>query len=153
MTVKAERLTTLNEGIEEATKTAKDVASNLNKLDHIGKPSIAKAPLARPTHTAAAFDTGSGRAFVDVSRFNKQSLQPSEIAPQLRQALPLKSLEAWRTTNCAEFNAVNQALKSGAKVENLVFAVVNVEKGTIAIPCNNCSIWIELLKIKHAKLP
>ncbi len=94
-----------------------------------------------PSKTSAVLDRSTGEIYKDFSRFNKASLQPPKIADTLRTAMSPKSLETWRTTNCAEFNAVNNALLDGAKPENLVVRTIFSDTLKNAPPCKNCIVF------------
>ena len=120
-------------------QTARNIASNLSKLSE------------SPTVTSVVADSSTGAAYPGISLGNKPSVQPTVIAHALKQALPKESLEDWLVTNCAEFNAVNNALLNGAKIENLTVATIWTRSGGIAAPCQNCSVWIQTLGIKIAK--
>ncbi len=56
--------------------------------------------------------------------------------------MPNPSLEKWSVANCAEFNAVNNALINGAKIGNLDVGTVMVKKGQAFQMCRICQITI-----------
>lgn len=61
-------------------------------------------------------DSKTGKTYVGANR-GISSLD--EVHPELKARLPKETLEDWKTFNCAECDAFNKALKSGAKWENL----------------------------------
>jgi cytidine deaminase len=90
-------------------------------------------------------------AYPGISLGKVKAAQPTDISDVLKRALPEESLTDWQITNCAEFNAVNNALLNGAKLENLTVATVWTDTGAVAPPCANCSTWISKLGINVAK--
>lgn len=56
--------------------------------------------------------------------------------------MPNPSLEKWPVVNCAEFNAVNNALNSGARIGNLDVGTVMVKTGQAFPMCRNCQVTI-----------
>ena len=56
--------------------------------------------------------------------------------------MPTRSLETWAIENCAEFKAVNNELKSGARLNNLEVHTVLVKTGEAFPMCQNCQITI-----------
>jgi len=68
-------------------------------------------------------------------------IKGDEIHPQLKKMLPEESLNNYKLGNCAECDAVNQALHAGSKVDDLKMYTVGVRKDgtTFAKPqCENC---------------
>jgi cytidine deaminase len=53
--------------------------------------------------------------------------------------------------NCAEFNAVNNALLNGARAKDLVVKTVHTVTQEGVVPCANCSEWLLKLEIKVAR--
>lgn len=51
-----------------------------------------------------------------------------------------ESFELWSVDNCAEINAVDQALKNGANMEDIFIRTVNFKTGEFAEFCDNCKI-------------
>lgn len=48
-----------------------------------------------------------------------------------------ESFELWPVDNCAEINAVDQALKNGGKREDIFIRTVNFKTGKFAEFCDN----------------
>ncbi len=54
--------------------------------------------------------------------------------------MPEVSLHKWPVANCAEFNAVNNALHAGVKIENMTI-YTNISNDMPPFPrCDNCLI-------------
>lgn len=51
-----------------------------------------------------------------------------------------ESFELWPVDNCAEINAVDQALKNGAKMEDIFIRTTNFKAGEFADFCDNCKV-------------
>jgi RHS repeat-associated protein len=86
-----------------------------------------------------AYDKVSRKAFF--GRNGGIKISNSDIHPVLKEKLPNESLELWKVDNCAECDAINQALHNGAKWENLKMHTIGVKKdgGTFVKPkCKNC---------------
>lgn len=70
--------------------------------------------------------------------------------------IPKESLEKWTVTNCAECDALNKAIKNGAKVENLEQHSVKIDAKTGAISdierCENCKITTKDIKTTSDKV-
>ena len=73
-----------------------------------------------------------------------------DINPDLKKLLPKESLEKWSVTNCAECDALNQALKNGADIKDLEMHTVKIDKKTGVITdferCENCKITTKDIK-------
>jgi hypothetical protein len=58
--------------------------------------------------------------------------------------------DAWNVENCAEVSAAHQAIMGGVKFENIRFHTVTTKTGSLAPPCQNCSItFAELFDIMN----
>jgi hypothetical protein len=66
----------------------------------------------------------------------------NNINKVLQNRMPNPSLEKWPVANCAEFNAVNNALNSGARIGNLNVGTVMVKTGQAFPMCRNCQVTI-----------
>lgn len=56
--------------------------------------------------------------------------------------LPPKTLNRYPLGNCAEVDAINQALNAGAKMENIYISTIHTYKGHVGEPkeaCENCT--------------
>lgn len=75
-----------------------------------------------------------------------------DLHPQLFELLgKLDKVEPWKTSNCAEVQAVNHALEAGLKLTELLI-------GTTKQLCNQCNSWLEKIpdrsfyRVKKAKI-
>ena len=57
----------------------------------------------------------------------------SSINPQLTKLLPKESLEKWNVTNCAECDALNNALNAGADIKNLEMHTLKLDAKQLLI--------------------
>ena len=122
-----------------AISTADDIAKNFASL---------KRP---PMMTSVVVDAATGVRYPAVSLGNKLSRQPTEIAEALRKAIPKESLEAWQVSNCAEFNAVNNALLQGSRPQDIVVRTIRTSTQEAVTPCLNCKTWLDKMGIKNAE--
>ncbi|WBF54508.1 hypothetical protein HXV90_00825 [Lysinibacillus sp. JK80] len=53
------------------------------------------------------------------------------------------SFERWEVENCAEIQAVNQAFKEGAKLEDILLSTISSKDGKYKEMCRNCSVTFE----------
>jgi hypothetical protein len=106
------------------------------------------SPRDLPSMAAVAVDRRTGQMFHGISLGNKPGLKPS-IHPQLQQLMDNASRsKPWEFWNCAEFNAVNRALHSGASMDDIVVTTVRARpyvRGGAVIPagtpvprCSQC---------------
>jgi hypothetical protein len=114
-----------------ARPTAKEEAERLAKASRASSDSP-------PTATSAAVNTKTGRVYTGQSGAPRPQL--SEIHPDLRSRMPAESLEQWKVENCAEFKAVNNALKDGASVEALELHTVRTKTLEAMPRCANCRL-------------
>jgi len=91
-----------------------------------------------PTATSAAVDRATGDVYYGTS-----GTSPGEVAPLLQGRIPDPSLEDWAPSNCAEFNACNNALLNGASIEDLDVYTVRTFSGKAFPACRNCQVTIQ----------
>ncbi|MCS1397340.1 hypothetical protein J2D69_15085 [Lysinibacillus sphaericus] len=53
------------------------------------------------------------------------------------------SFERWEVENCAEIQAVNQAFKEGAKLEDIILSTISTKNGKYKEMCGNCKVTFE----------
>ncbi|EMS8291123.1 hypothetical protein WK688_000911 [Salmonella enterica] len=61
--------------------------------------------------------------------------------------MPSSSKEPWTVNNCAEIDAVNQALKDNSSLHDLEMATVHTGDGRIFPKCRNCQETFRYLGI------
>ncbi|WP_157739718.1 hypothetical protein [Paenibacillus kribbensis] len=61
-----------------------------------------------------------------------------EAKQAAREQKGKESFEKWRVENCAEIQAVNQALKNGADIEDILLNTISFETGKFKKMCKNC---------------
>lgn len=85
---------------------------------------------------SVAIDQKTGKKYYGMS-----GSKPENIHPILRKQMPADSHELWPINNCAEFDAVNNALKGGAKkMEDLHVYTVRTANNQPETRCENCKI-------------
>lgn len=89
----------------------------------------------QPRATSAAVDAETGKVY-----YGDSESIAEDIHPLIRERMPDPSLEKWPVANCAEFNACNNALLNGAKLEDLTVHTVKVKTGEPFPRCNNCRV-------------
>lgn len=90
-----------------------------------------------PRATSTAVDRVTGKVY------QAESGTIAEIIhPLLKKRMPNPSLMMRPVANCAEFNAVNNALLNGSKINNLSVATYRIREGTPFPMCPNCRVTI-----------
>ncbi|MBL9142440.1 MAG: hypothetical protein JNM99_02055 [Verrucomicrobiaceae bacterium] len=100
---------------------------------------------------AVAIDLETGKAYAGISLQKDASLFPRFVDSRLTQAMPRVSLEKWAVENCAEFNALNDALLAGGDPTKIVIRTVHVDSIKFFEPCKNCRIWVDKLGLTLAE--
>ncbi len=93
----------------------------------------------RPTMAGVAVDTRTGQVYFN----NSGKPWPTEFDPVLQRQMPNPSLKEWQPQNCAEFKAVNDALRDGARLEDIQYAAARVSTGASMPACPNCQISLQ----------
>ncbi|MDO1511027.1 MULTISPECIES: RHS repeat domain-containing protein, partial [unclassified Neisseria] len=88
-----------------------------------------------PTATCAVVDKRTRRSYVGFS-----GTKPTNISARLFERMPSESRTPWSVINCAEIDAVNQALKDGARMEDLEIATVRTSDSSAFARCDNCKV-------------
>jgi hypothetical protein len=77
--------------------------------------------------------------------------KPENISGKLGVSMPSPSLEPWATSNCAEIDAANKALKDGSSIVDLDLATVYTKTGEPMPCCRNCSKTFQNYKVLTGK--
>jgi hypothetical protein len=108
-----------------------------------------------PAKTTVAFDTRTGKTYIGHSgleNYNPSKLERVHIELENRVETLKKqailenefsidgepSFENWQIENCGEFNAINNALFDGSKIDNLYVKTISTRKLIVKDPCGNC---------------
>jgi cytidine deaminase len=99
--------------------------------------------LAPSKRQASKFNTGTVVYDVETGQYYygmNRGVQVSgdTLNETLAKMLPKKSLNQYRLGNCAEVDAVNQALQNNANLHNLYMYTIEVNSGTPKPMCDNC---------------
>ncbi|AXE31031.1 sugar-binding protein [Chromobacterium phragmitis] len=119
------------DALDEAQKAAERIRNNGGRL---------------PTATCAVVNRRTGKVYTGTS-----GVKPTNIDARLASTLPKTSLEPWPTNNCAEVDAMNQALKDGSSRSDLDMATVRTKDGSAMPCCSNCSVTFKYDKVKTGK--
>lgn len=119
---------------KQVTAWAEDVVSRMG-------PNVKKSDRNRFNTACVAFDETTGELYYGrnggIDRFGPK------LHPSLERILPPKNLEKWPSTwNCAETDAINNALHAGASLQNLHIYTISVRPrnfGTDKASCKNCT--------------
>ncbi|MDR2492187.1 MAG: hypothetical protein LBD25_01815 [Coriobacteriales bacterium] len=87
----------------------------------------------QPRATSAAVDARTGRVY-----YGDSGSVPGNINRALQARMPEGGTHPWPVGNCAEFNAANTALNSGARIQDLVISTVKVRSGDAFPMCTYC---------------
>ena len=114
----------------KARKAARRFANRLRKQKEQGI--IQKIP----TMVSVAIDQKTGKKY-----YGKSGSRPENIHPILRRQMPKNSHELWPINNCAEFEAVNNALKGGVQnMKDLHIYTIRTANNQPEARCENCKI-------------
>jgi len=87
-----------------------------------------------------AYDENTGKIYYGCN--HGIELNNAPINPILQSLLPKTSLNQFPLANCAECDAINNALNGGSKLENLHIYTISATKKKMGIPkpsCENCT--------------
>ena len=83
------------------------------------------------------YDASTGQYYYGMNR--GVQISGDTLNPTLSKMLPEKSLNNYKLGNCAEVDAVNQALNNGANMKDLYMYTIDVNSGAAKGMCGNCS--------------
>jgi RHS repeat-associated protein len=95
-----------------------------------------KAQAAKFNTGTIVYDAGTGKYYYGMNR--GVQISGDTLNSYLSKMLPEKSLNNYKLGNCAEVDAVNQALNKGANIRDLYMYTVDVNSGTSKAMCENC---------------
>ena len=82
------------------------------------------------------YDTRTGNYYYGMNR--GVQLSGDTLNPSIASWLPESSLNQYRLGNCAEVDAINQALNSGANITDLYMYTINTKNNVAKPMCENC---------------
>ena len=91
-----------------------------------------------PKYVSIAYDSNTGRAYYG-RNYWCDSPNPDYIHPALQHYVPSENLEGWWVYNCAEMDAVNQALWHGSDLGDIQLYTYNNMRASDGYMCANCS--------------
>ena len=88
----------------------------------------------RPTCSSVVYDTVKNSYY-----YGRSNWAGISINTELEALVPSESLASWNNVyNCAEMDAINQALNKGSNLEYLQLYTVYTKTGNPAVMCENC---------------
>ena len=142
-------------GVKEAANNRLAVARNVaeERANQINQAAKTDFPNGRkPLKTSAVVDRRTGRVYQDDSGYPHHE----NIHPKIQSRIPDPSKEKWVPQNCAEFKAVNKALRDGARIDDLEIYTVDSKTLAPAHRCKNClvttrgaKVFTDLLESSH----
>lgn len=86
---------------------------------------------------SVVYDSATGNYYYGMNRGIE--LSGDSLNPSLASWLPEQSLNNYKLGNCAEVDAINQALNAGANINDLYMYTINTKTNTAKAMCENCS--------------
>ncbi|WP_276571679.1 RHS repeat-associated core domain-containing protein, partial [Coprococcus comes] len=102
---------------------------------------ISKRKADRFNTASVVYDSGTGKYYYGMNK--GLQISGDKLNETLAEALPKQSLNQYRVGNCAEVDAVNQALNNGSFMENLYIYTINTKTGVGKQMCENCVYTFE----------
>ena len=96
-----------------------------------------KTQLSRFNTASVVYDSATGNYFYGMNRGIQ--LSGDNLNSLLKSWLPEKSFNDYKLGNCAEVDAINQALNSGADINVLYMYTINTNTNLPKPMCENCS--------------
>ena len=113
----------MHSSLTEWSRMEENLANSKRQLDKFNTATI-------------AYDASTGNYYYGMNRGIQ--LSGDNLNNSLVSWLPEQSLNQYRLGNCAEVDAVNQALNNGADVNNLYIYTLNTKDYTSKAMCENC---------------
>ena len=116
----------LNEAAQEWSKMQKDLAPSKNKANNFNTGSV-------------VYDAETGQFYYGMNKGIQ--ISGDELNSELSKLFPESSLNQYKIGNCAEVDAVNQALNSGSNIADLYIYTIETTSSGFGMPkpaCENC---------------
>ena len=117
----------LNEAAQEWSRMQKSLAPSKTKASDFNTGSV-------------VYDAKTGEYYYGMNKGVK--LSGDGLNTELSKILPETSLNQYKVGNCAEVDAVNQALNSGSKMSDLYIYTIDTTPNGFGLPkpaCENCT--------------
>lgn len=116
--------------LNKKSKTIDELRDDL--LEHIDNQQYSNRN--RPRCSSIVYDIANDRCY-----YGRSNWGSCNINAQLESLVPSDSLTGWSDVyNCAEMDAINQALNDGSNLRNLQIYTVYTKTGDSAVMCSNC---------------
>lgn len=113
----------MHDAVTQWTRMEESLANSNRQLDKFNTASV-------------VYDAKTGNYFYGMNRGIQ--LSGDKLNSSLSSWLPESSLNQYRLGNCAEVDAVNQALNAGANINDLYIYTINTKNNLPKVMCENC---------------
>ncbi len=113
----------LHNAVIQWTKMEESLANSKNQLRKFNTATV-------------AYDISTGNYYYGMNK--GVQLSGDDLNDSIKTWLPEHTLNDYKLGNCAEVDAVNQALNSGAKIKNLYLYTIDTKKIIPKEMCENC---------------
>lgn len=113
----------MHESVTEWTKMQESLVNSKRQLDKFNTATV-------------VYDAKTGEFYYGMNR--GVQLSGDTLNSELSKWLPEKSLNQYRLGNCAEVDAVNQALNSGSNISDIYLYTINTKNNMPKPMCENC---------------
>lgn len=113
----------MHDAVSEWTKMEEKLANSNRQLNKFNTATV-------------AYDAATGNYYYGMNRGIQ--ISGDSLNSSLMSWLPESSLNQYRLGNCAEVDAVNQALNAGANINNLYLYTINTKNNLPKSMCENC---------------
>lgn len=113
----------MHDSVTEWTKMQESLANSKRQLDKFNTATV-------------AYDAKTGEFYYGMNR--GVQLSGDTLNSELSKWLPAKSLNQYRLGNCAEVDAVNQALNAGSNISDIYLYTINTKNNIPKPMCENC---------------
>ena len=136
------KIVTKVEGGSGTTPTEKELKDAVNEWVRMEERlANSKRQLDKFNTATVVYDSRTGNYYYGM---NKGVQRSGDILDQsLAKMLPETSLNQYKVGNCAEVDAVNQAIKAGANIKDLQIYTINTKTGLGKPMCKNCIYTFE----------
>ena len=118
----------MHEAVSTWSAYQKELAPSNRKANHFNTATV-------------AYDINTGQYYYGMNKGVR--LSGDTLNQQLLKLLPETTFNDYEIGNCAEVDAVNQALNNGAKLSDLNLYTIDVKKGVPKPMCENCVYTFE----------
>jgi hypothetical protein len=129
----------LNEAFKKWNASKSRLHGAVSEWARMQKSLASKTQASKFNTATVVYDSKTGQYFYGMNRGIR--ISGNKMNPTLSSRLPEKSLNKFKLGNCAENDAVNQALNAGSNIDDLTMHTIGIKRdGTIFMKpqCENC---------------